>query len=76
MNALGSITMQLIQGYRKEEGNLGIDRPDSFPLGVEFLSETACAPALDNLYEVSILSGLDVGKTLTLTESLAEITLA
>ena len=62
MNALGSITMQLIQGYRKEAGNLGIDRPDSFPLGVEFLSETTSAPAIDKLYEVITVPFLGLGK--------------
>ena len=76
MNALGSITMQLIHGYKKEEGNLGVDRPDSFPLSVEFLSETAITQSLDDLYKVSFLSGLDIGKALTVAESLAEITLA
>ena len=54
MKALGLITMELIQGYVKEDGNLGIERPDNCPKGVSFLSATECTTRAEALTKVSM----------------------
>lgn len=60
IRALGLITIELIQGYAKEDGNLGIDRPDNCPMGVGFLSATESATTAEELTKVSMV--YDLGK--------------
>jgi hypothetical protein len=56
VRALGLITMELMQGYVKDDGAIGVDDlyrwPDSFD-AVGFLSETTSASSVDEVMKVS-----------------------
>jgi hypothetical protein len=44
--------MELIQGYAKEDGNIGLDNPENWPRGMDFLSATAGTSRVDVLAKV------------------------
>ena len=52
IKSLGIITMELIQGYAKEDGNIGLDKPERWPRGMDFLSATVTASRVDALSKV------------------------
>ena len=56
IRALRVITMELMQGYAKDDGAIGVDDLQRWPLGsaaVGFLSETTSASSVAELMEVS-----------------------
>ncbi|KAK6831688.1 hypothetical protein RU639_002588 [Aspergillus parasiticus] len=56
IKALGTITMELIQGYAKTDGNIGLDKPERWPRGMDILAATECTSRVDALVENSLLS--------------------
>lgn len=44
--------MKLIQGYAKEDGNIGLDNPEKWPRGMDFLSATAGTSRVNILAKV------------------------
>ncbi|EHA47173.1 hypothetical protein MGG_14438 [Pyricularia oryzae 70-15] len=54
IRSLSNIMMDLMQGYCKDEGRVGLDNLEGWPnsLAVEFLSATAGASSLDELSQV------------------------
>lgn len=53
IKSLGVITMELIQGYAKEDGRVGLDRPEGWPLGMDFLVTTESTSKIKSLMKVS-----------------------
>ncbi|PIG82694.1 hypothetical protein AARAC_010894 [Aspergillus arachidicola] len=51
IRALGTITMELIQGYAKTDGNIGLDKLERWPRGMDFLAATECTSRVDALVE-------------------------
>lgn len=54
IKALGVITMELIQGYVKEEGRIGLDRPQGWSLGMDFLVATESTSKVTVLKKVKL----------------------
>jgi hypothetical protein len=56
IGALGYITMELMQGYVKKDGAIGVDDPGCWSSdAVGFLSETTSATSVKELIKVSLL---------------------
>ena len=54
VRAIGDITMELMQGYVKEEGTTGVDDPSRWSSDVlDFLSRTTSAASVKDLMKVS-----------------------
>ncbi|KAH8707828.1 Serine/threonine-protein kinase PAK 2 [Beauveria bassiana] len=52
IKSLAVITMKLVQGYAKEDGTIGLDRPGRFPLGFDFLSALEQMSSMRDLTKV------------------------
>lgn len=51
--------MELMQGYVKEDGIIGVDDPDRWsPDTLSFLSDTTCTASVKGLVKVSMVSVL------------------
>lgn len=56
LKALSSITMELMQGYTKDDGVVGVDNLHRWPSGSDavcFLSDTTSALSVNELLKVS-----------------------
>ena len=58
VRAVGHIAMELMQKYAKDDGVIGVENLDRWPLGskaVDFLSQTTSAQSYGNLLDVRFL---------------------
>lgn len=65
MESLAMVTMKLIQGYAKEDGRIGLDRPGRFPLGFDFLTALEQTSSIKDLTNVGLLIKTTVNGRLT-----------
>ena len=57
--AVGEIIMYLAHGQDREDGTVGLDDPQRFPLTFEFLSATQTASKVASIAQVSLLLLID-----------------
>ena len=58
IKSLGVITMELIQGYVKEDGRVGLDSPQGWSLGMDFLVATESTSKISVLMKVRAREGI------------------
>ena len=70
---LGRLTMNLMQGYEKKSGAIGLDDPSAWSLeAITFLSDTTSAASVQELANVSLGIGQCVLKLKTTARALHE----